>query len=326
MRVFGRPIVVVSKCIEFEPVRWDGRIISSDFVKQLKDYVDFLPVCPEVEIGLGMPREPLRLVKKDDRVHLIQPATALDLTLQMDSFSKRFLDSLTDVDGFILKSKSPSSAIKDARIYPSEKRVAAIGHGPGIFGKAVLEKFSNKAVEDEKRLLNERIREHFLTKLYTLADFRKVRKATDGNALVGFQGRNKLLLTAYSQIQLHAMGRLVAERKRKPLTETLLEYESHLSEALKRPPKTGSNCNVLTKAAGYFTSKLSHEEKAFFLDSVEKYRSGLQPLSAPLSILKSWIIRFNEEYLDQQTFFEPFPEELRILKSENSKEEKDYWT
>jgi uncharacterized protein YbgA (DUF1722 family)/uncharacterized protein YbbK (DUF523 family) len=325
MRVFARPIIVVSKCIEFEPVRWDGRIISSDFVKQLKDYVDFMPVCPEVGIGLGIPREPLRLVKREESLRLIQPATGLDLTQQMDLFSKRFLDSLNEVDGFILKSKSPSSAIKDARIYPSEKRVAAIGHGPGIFGKAVLNNFSNKAVEDEKRLLNERIREHFLTKLYALADFRNVRKSGTGNALVDFQGRNKLLLTAYSQIQLHIMGRLVAERKRRPLSETLIEYEKHLSEALKRPPKIGSNYNVLTKAAGYFTSKLTNKEKAFFLDSAEKYRSGLQPLSAPLNILKSWIIRFSEEYLDQQTFFDPFPEKLRILKSETSEEEKDYW-
>ncbi len=325
MRAFVRPIVVVSKCIEFEPVRWDGRIISSDFVKQLKDYVDFVPVCPEVGIGLSVPRETLRLVKKEGSIRLIQPATGLDLTRQMEEFSIQFLHSLSDVEGFILKSKSPSSAMKDARIYPSEKKVAAIGHGPGVFGRAVLDKFSNKAVEDEKRLLNERIREHFLAKLYTLADFRNLKQTSNRNALVDFQGRNKLLLTAYSQIQLHIMGRLVAERKSKPPSETLLEYEKHLGEALKRPPKISSNYNVLTKAAGYFTSKLSHKEKAFFLDAAEKYKSGLEPLSTPLSILKAWIIRFNEEYLDQQTFFEPFPEKLRIAKSENTQEEKDYW-
>src|SRR5512139_3582972 len=120
MRVFVRPIVVVSKCIEFEPVRWDGRMISSDFVRQLKDYVDFVPVCPEVGIGLSIPRETLRLVKKEESIHLVQPATGLDLTRQMDEFSKQFLHSLNEVDGFILKSKSPSSAMKDARIYPSE--------------------------------------------------------------------------------------------------------------------------------------------------------------------------------------------------------------
>jgi len=326
MRGFARPIVVVSKCIEFEAVRWDGRIISSDFVKQLKEYVDFVPVCPEVEIGLGVPREPLRLVKKEESLRLVQPATGLDLTQQMEAFSQSFLNSLDDVDGFILKSKSPSSAIKDARIYPSEKRVAAIGHGPGVFGKAVLDKFANKAVEDEKRLLNKRIREHFLTKLYTLADYRIVWKSGNGNALVDFQAKNKLLLTAYSQVQLHIMGRLVAERKRKPLGEVLLEYEKHLFEALKHPPKIGSNYNVLTKAAGYFTSKLTPKEKAFFLDSAEKYRSGLQPLSTPLNLLKSWIIRFKEEYLDQQTFFEPFPEKLLVIENENSQEERNYWT
>ena len=291
----------------------------------MKDYVDLVPVCPEVEIGLGVPRDPLRIVRQNDSLHLIQPATGLDLTKRMESFSTRFLGSLGDVDGFILKSKSPSSAIKDARIYPNEKRVAAIGHGPGVFGKAVLDNFSDKAIEDEKRLLNDRIREHFLTKLYTLAYYRRIRESATGNALVDFQGRNKLLLTAYNQIQLHIMGRLVAERKSKPLNDTLIEYEKHLSEALRRPPKIGSNCNVLTKAAGYFTSKLTHEEKVFFLDSVEQYRSGLTPMSAPLSILKSWIVRFKEDYLAQQTFFEPFPEKLRIPRGKNPEDEKDYW-
>ena len=328
MRAFSRPIVVVSKCIEFEPVRYDGQMISSDFVKQLKqlkDYVEFIPVCPEVAIGLGIPREPLRLVKKDEGIRLIQPATGLDYTQQMETFSKKYLDSLGEVDGFILKSKSPTSAIKDARVYPAEKDVASISRGPGVFGKAVLEKFSNKAVEDEKRLLNDRIREHFLTKLYTLADFRIVKKAGSGNALVEFQAKNKLLLTAYSQVQLHIMGRLVAERKNRPLSETLLEYEVHLSQALRRPPNVGSNYNVLTKAAGYFTSGLSHEEKAFFLDMANKYREGLQPFSAPLSIVKAWIVRFNETYLGKQTFFDPFPEKLRIIKTGESEVEKDYW-
>ncbi len=326
MRVFPRPIVVVSRCMEFGAVRYDAQMISSDFIKQLKAYVEFIPVCPEVEIGLGIPREPLRLVKKGDSIRLIQPATGLDFTDQMDAFSKKFLSSLGEVDGFILKSKSPSSAIKDARIYPSEQKVAALGRGPGFFGGAVLKDFSNKAVEDEKRLLNNRIKEHFLTKLYTLADFRAVKKAENGNALVDFQAKNKLLLTAYSQVELHIMGRLVAERKNKPLRETLEAYEAHLSEALKRPPKVGSNYNVLTKAAGYFTSKLTSKEKAFFLDSANNYKLGLGPFSAPLSILKSWIIRFEEDYLDQQTFFEPYPEKLAVTENVSSKEEKDYWT
>jgi len=249
----------------------------------------------------------------------------LDFTAQLEVFAEKFLNTLSEVDGFILRSKSPSSALKDARIYPAEQKVAAIGRGPGIFGKAVLEKFGDKAVEDDKRLLNSRIRQHFLTKLYTLADFRAVRKANSEKVLVDFQAKNKLLLTAYSQVQLHSMGRIVAERKNRSLPEVLNDYEAHLTEALKVPPKAGSNYNVLTKAAGYFTSKLSQEEKAFFLEKAQRYKTGLEPLSTPLNVLRFLIIRYNEAYLEQQTFFEPYPEALQTPLGEAEKSEKDYW-
>ncbi len=325
MRRFVKPIVVVSKCIEFAPVRWDGRIISSGLVKQLKNHLDFKPVCPEVEIGLGVPRETLRIVKIGQELRLLQPATGLDLTEKMQRFSKDFLDSLKEVDGFILKSGSPSSAIKDARIYPSIGKVAVIGRGPGFFGKAVLERYPQVASEDEKRLLNNRIREHFLTKLFTIGDFRAVKNSGSGKELVAFQARNKLLFTAYSQVHLNAMGRIVAERKKRTFAETIADYQVHFYAALKFPPRRGANSNVLTKAAGYFTRQLTHAEKTFFLDSVDKYTLGLLPLSAPLNILREWIIRFNEEYLQQQTFFEPFPESLATLETSTSPEEKNYW-
>ena len=326
MRVFPKPIVVVSKCIEFEPVRWDGRIIADEFVKTLKNFVEFIPTCPEVEIGLSVPRDPIRIVKKDQTLRLIQPSSGIDFTEKILQFSNSFLSTLNDVDGFILKSKSPSSAFKDARIYPSEGKVAALGRGPGFFGRAILEKFPNKAIEDESRLLNERIRQHFLTKIFTLADFRETTKMGSDDSLVSFQARNKLLFTAYNQTQLHIMGRLVAERKQKPFKELVAEYETHLYETLKSAPRIGSNYNVLTKAAGYFTHKLSNKEKAFFLDLAQKYKKSKAPLSAPLNVLKSWIIRFDETYLEEQTFFEPFPEGL--IPSINSKgnDDKDFWT
>lgn len=325
MKSFPKPIVVVSKCIEFEPVRWDGSIIASEFVKQLKSYVDFIPVCPEVGIGLSVPRETLRIVKTADSLRLVQPATGLDYTEKMERFAASFLEDLVDVDGFILKSKSPSSAFKDARIYPSTAKVAPVGRGPGFFGATVLSRFPNKAVEDELRLLNERIREHFLVKLFTLADFREIKKSASDSKLVKFQARNKLLFTAYSQVQLHIMGRIVGDRKKNSFDKIIAEYEARLYEMLKKPPTRGSNYNVLTKAAGYFTSQLSSQEKAHFLDSAEKYKLGRLPLSAPLSILKSWVLRFDEEYLKMQTFFEPFPEKLMFLEG-LTQEEKNYWT
>ena len=326
MRDFAKPIVVVSKCIEFEPVRYNGQMMPSDLVRSLKPHAQFIPVCPEVEIGLGVPRETLRIVKKDDFLSLVQPATGLDLTDKMKQFSKEFLNNLPEVDGFILKSKSPSSAMKDAKIYPSTEKTSSIGRGPGLFGGAVLSRLGHLAVEDERRLLNTRIKEHFLTKLYTLADFRLVKKSGVTKSLIDFQARNKLLFTAYSQKELGLMGRIVAQLKGRSFPEVIAKYQSHLWKALKKPPRRGANNNVLTKAAGYFTNKLSKNEKQFFLEMVSKYRAGKFPLSTPLNLVKAWIIRFNEEYLRQQTFFEPYPESLmEPLNASSELEEKDYW-
>ncbi|MCW4005080.1 MAG: DUF523 and DUF1722 domain-containing protein [Candidatus Bathyarchaeota archaeon] len=322
---FARPVVVVSKCIEFERVRWNSEMIASDLVKKLKDYVEFIPVCPEVGIGLSVPREPLRIVKKDSEPRLLQPATGRDFTGAIKQFSAEFLDSLPEVDGFILKSRSPSSAMKDAKIYPSTEKTAAIGRGPGFFGGAVLERFGHLAVEDESRLLNERIKWHFLTKLYTLADFRAVKASGLVKNLVDFQAKNKLLFTAYSQKELHEMGRIVANQKGKSFQETTAQYQQHLYRALQKPPQRGANENVLTKAAGYFTSKLGKEEKAFFLDLTHKYKEGKLELSTPLQVLRSWIIRFKEDYLMAQTFFEPYPQQLTEPQTTQQDIEKDYW-
>jgi len=327
MRKFPKPIVVISKCIEFEPVRWNAQIVSDDFVRIMKKYTNFLPVCPEVEIGLGVPRETLRIVKQNNELKLVQPATGLDLTDKIKKFSAHFLNSLSAVDGFILKSKSPSSGYKDAKIYPSTEKVGAIGKGPGFFGNEVLMKFPHLAIEDEKRLINLRIREHFLTKLYTLTDFRNVENSGSRKELIAFQSRNKLLFTAYSQKYLHKMGRIVANQDKQDFKFTIDAYKNNLWKTFDRPPKLGANANVLIKAAGYFSRKLSTEEKKFFSEIVNNYNKNKLPLSTPLSLLRSWIIRFKEEYLASQTFLEPYPEELfEPYNLKNEDLEKDYWT
>jgi len=324
---FVKPKVIISKCIEFANVRWDGQIVSSDFVKSLIPHVEFFPVCPEVEIGLGVPRHPIRIVLLNGELRLKQPKTNLDLTEKMRSFAYSFLDSLHEVDGFILKSRSPTSAIRDARIYPSiEKKVAPISKGPGFFAATVLERFPHLAVEDEGRLRNPRIKEHFLTKLFTLASFREVKKSNSLNDLVRFHSENKLLFKTYNQKETRNLGRTVANQQKKTFEEVVVDYEKHLSRTLKRAPRCGSNINVMTNAFGYFSDKLSKKEKKFFLDLLQKYMDGKLPLSVTTGILKSWIIRFKEEYLTNQTFFEPYPEELKDIDALTIYcDGKDYW-
>jgi uncharacterized protein YbgA (DUF1722 family)/uncharacterized protein YbbK (DUF523 family) len=310
MRKFTRPIVVVSKCLEFEPVRYDGSVVHDEFVRAFKPHVDFIPVCPEVEIGLGVPRATVRVVRDDGGRRLIQPATGADVTGKMDAFSTSFLDGLEAVDGFILKSRSPSSGIKEVKIYAGAEKAAPVGKGPGFFGGAVLARFGHLAVEDEGRLKNLRIREHFLTKLFALASFREVKASGRFGELVKFHTRNKFLFMAYNQTRLRALGKTVANHERLPAAEAIRAYEEDFYAALARPSRHTANINVLMHGLGHFSKQLGHEEKSFFLDLLEEYRAGRVPLSVPLTVLREYVVRFGEEYLASQTFFSPYPEVL----------------
>ncbi len=326
MRKFAKPRVVVSRCIEFDSVRYDGAVIRSDIVAAMKPHVEFIPVCPECEIGLPTPRDSLRIVKDAQGLRLMQPATGLDLTEKMIAWSKSFLDSLPAVDGFLMKSKSPSSGLFDVRFYPSIDRSSSLGRGPGLFGAEVLKLFGHLAVEDEKRLLHPRIRDHYLKKLYALASFREAKKEGNVEALVDYQSTNKLLLTAYSQKELHILGQLVAGRRSQSSEKIFTEYESHLLAAFQRPPRPGSNINIALKSFGYFSDKLSAVEKTGFMKAIDGYRLGRLPFSVPSSLLVSWFTRFQEEYLLKQSFYEPYPLELADIGIQSiAYDERDLW-
>jgi len=310
MRSFSRPNVVVSKCLGFDRCRYNGVTIPDAFVDQLKPYVTFHTVCPEVEIGLGAPRDPVRVVIVEGKHRLIQPSTEADLTEAMQNFVHAFLDSLENVDGFILKGRSPSCGIKDVKVYRSLGKAAPVAKSDGFFGGAVLARFPNLPVEEEGRLKNFGIREHFLTHLFTQADFRAVKATGSIGDLVRFHSDNKLLLMAYREAELRIMGRLVANPEKRPADTVLADYEQHLAKALVQPPRHNTSINVLMHALGYFSKGLSAEEKTFFLDALDRYRAGRIPLSVPVGIISAWIVRFGEPYLARQTFFAPYPEDL----------------
>lgn len=327
MRDFVTPKVVVSRCIEIEPCRYNGLKIASDFVKQLIPHVNLISVCPEVGIGLGTPRDALRIVMKEDKMKLIQPKTGLDFTEKMDAFVNSFLDSLPEVDGFILKGRSPTSAIKDAKRYSGPNPGDALrGKGPGFFGMAVLERFSHLAIEDEGRLRNPNIKSNFLTKLYTLAKFRDVKRSKSSKDVLNFHSENKLLLKAYNEKEMRILGRIVAKRDQYNIVKLITDYEKHLLQALKRAPRCGSQINVLMNSMGYFSNSLSGEEKEFFLKSLDDYKSGVIPLSVLTGISTSWLLRFKDDYLLSQSFFEPYPKELVDIDLMTSYcDGKDYW-
>jgi uncharacterized protein YbgA (DUF1722 family)/uncharacterized protein YbbK (DUF523 family) len=288
-------------------------MINSEFVQEARSHLDFIPACPEMEIGLGVPRDSIRIVDVRGMKRLIQPKTGLDVTERMNRFAFRFLSSLNAVDGFILKFRSPSCALKDVRVYAGEKSNVIAGKSPGLFGGAVLSAYPGLAIEDEGRLRNHDIRDHFLTKLFALAGFRRIEEMKDMHALISFHEKNKLLLMAYNQSELKIMGRLVANHARIDINELTARYRKHLSSALLAPGGVGRNIDVLMHAAGHFKDELSPPEKQLLNSSLQAYRSGQIPQSAAIAVLLGMASRFENEYLLSQSYFHPYPDELRRI-------------
>jgi uncharacterized protein YbgA (DUF1722 family)/uncharacterized protein YbbK (DUF523 family) len=279
-------------------------------VERLKNYVNFHPVCPEVEVGLPIPRDPIRLVENGKDIELLQPSTGLDFTQKMVNFSDEFLGTLPMIDGFILKNKSPSCGIKAVRVYPHGGNSRPRTDGVGAFAREVLHRFYQLPVEDEGRLRNFLIRESFLTRIFSLADYRAILESGNFNDLIDFHTNYKLLLMAHNQVVLREMGRILAQGREKPFNELKMEYGQYLLKNLSEPASAPANVNVLQHALGYFSKNLSHSEKIFFLDALQQYRQGKVPLLLCQSLIKSWIIRFDDVYLRKQTFFDPYPPEL----------------
>jgi uncharacterized protein YbbK (DUF523 family) len=171
----ARPVVVVSQCLGFAPVRYDGLVLEDQFVRALGNHVQIVQVCPEVGIGLGVPRDPIRILQQRGQRRLLQPSTGRDLTAAMREFAESFLDRAGPVDGFILKSRSPSCGIKDVKIFDAVADAPAMGKDAGFFAAAVLRRWPHAAIEDERRLANPRLRRHFLVRLFAAARLRAVR-------------------------------------------------------------------------------------------------------------------------------------------------------
>ncbi len=310
LKLFPKPRVVVSRCLGFEACRYDGSVLRDRLVELLESHVEFVDLCPEAEIGLGTPRLPVRLVQAGKERKLLQPGTEVDATSAMQRFIKDFLRNAGEVDGFVLKSRSPSCGISDVKLYATTERAAAIGKGAGMFGTAVLENFPNAAIEDEGRLRNFNLREHFLIKIFTLARYRASVTNRSVSAMTAFHASHKFILMAYHQQAMREMGRILANPDKKSWQDVESAYRDKLHTALARPARHTSHCNVLEHALGYVSDGLSPSERRHFLATLERYRKGRLPLSSVLAIVRSWIARFQQPYLAQQQYFEPFPEDL----------------
>lgn len=313
MRKFARPVIVISKCIEFANCRYNGDIIHSIPAADLKKYVDYIPVCPEVEMGLGIPRNTLRIVEDGEGRRLMTNVSGEEVTDRIKKFSVEYLSGLNNksIDAFLLKTSSPSCGYNDTKVYISmEKGQAVRKNSSGFFTENVEVMFPEALVETEGRIENFNIREDFYTKIFMAAEFREMSAELKIKDLIDFHSRNKYLLMCYSSGQLKKLGNIAANRSSEESIVVFEKYKTELAETLKKKRKIGTNINVMMHLMGYFSDRVTKEEKEFLMEKMEQYRNNMVPASVPISIIEGWVIRFGEEYLRNQTIFNPFPSEL----------------
>jgi uncharacterized protein YbbK (DUF523 family)/uncharacterized protein YbgA (DUF1722 family) len=308
--ITARPVVVISKCLEFEACRYNGEKISFDWVAKLREHVTFVPVCPEIEIGLGVPRDPIRIVRLGDDLRLIQPATGRDITGEMEKFAGRFLDSVTEVDGFIFKSRSPSCGIRDTKLFSDNVEELAKGKTAGFFGRAVMDRHNGLAIEDEFRLADPRTRDHWLIKLHLHSRFRQAQATESIASLEHFHDDNRLLLMAYDQYIMRGLDRLISNDSERPEPEQWALYRRLMLEALGKPMRSSPQVNALSWAMGHFRDHLGSGEKREFLGMLAQFQAGRLPRSAVIDRLNIWIERYANEFLRRQSYFCPYPADL----------------
>lgn len=283
-------------------------MIPFEITENMRPFVEFITICPECEIGLGTPRDPIRLVEGED-LKLVQPSTGLDITDKMQVFVRGFLENLPDVDGFILKSKSPSCGFRTTKIFASADAQKPLHiHGTGFLARGVMNQFANLPYADEMSLMDPEVKEQFLARLFMQADLRL--HTTSIHELMDLHSRNKLLLMAYDQRKLKALGRILANHRKSPFVENVTTYSNILQEMTAVPPSKGNMTNAFMHAFGYFSYRLDPGKKQYLLDRMEAYRKGKLTLQELRKAMIPWITDFHENYLAEQTLFYPYPDKL----------------
>lgn len=306
----------VSSCLLGHKVRYDGTHQRDSFVVDtLGPFVEYIPVCPEVECGLGIPREAMRLEGDPSSPRLVTHRSRKDLTDLMVEWAKTKLDELEKerLCGFIFKSRSPSSGMERVKIY--NKAGAVIGHGSGIFAKMFMDRFPRIPVEEEGRLNDPRLRENFIERIFVFYRWQRI-KTTENRRfrdLIEFHERHKLILMAHSPDLLRKLGRIIASGSDRGLNETLIsEYEALLWKAMKLLSTPRKHSNVLYHCMGFLKKHLSSDEKQELIELIEAYRAENIPLIVPITLINHYVRKYKPSYLEAQYYLNSHPIELRL--------------
>ncbi len=304
----------ISSCLLGEEVRYDGGHKRDAFLNEtLGPFVEWVPVCPEVEAGMPVPREAMRLEGTVEAPRLMTRRGREDLTSMMNDWARRRVAQLSRMDlcGYVLKKDSPSCGMERVKVYADSG--PGVRKGTGLFARALREALPMLPVEEEGRLNDPVLRENFIERVFSYRRFKDLAGGPwSTGRLVAFHTDHKLLLMAHSPAHYTLLGRVVAHAKGRPKQDVLAEYGAGLMEGLCRIATVRKNTNVLYHTLGYFRKLLSDDEKREMIDTIESYHRELVPLIVPITLLSHHVRRFNETYLARQIYLRPHPGELML--------------
>jgi uncharacterized protein YbgA (DUF1722 family)/uncharacterized protein YbbK (DUF523 family) len=310
-----RPRIGISSCLLGEKVRFDGGHKRDGFLTGvLEPFVDWVPVCPEVEVGMGIPRPSVRLQGDLSALRMVADKSGRDWTHAMRRYSRRRVRELTklNLSGYVLKKNSPSCGMERVRVYP-EKGGQPQRRGRGLFASVLMEGIPLLPVEEEGRLNDLKLRENFIERVFAYWRWQRLcaGRRTRG-ALVEFHTRHKLILMAHAEADLRRLGRQVAGAKGRPVAEVYAEYGTLFMDALRHQATVKRHTNVLQHMLGYFSDRLTRVEREELLGLVHDYHGRLVPLIAPITLMRHYVSKYRVAYLQDQLYLQPHPKELML--------------
>ncbi len=304
----------ISSCLLGQQVRFDGQHKHDRYLTDtLGQYFEWVPVCPEVEVGLGTPRETIQLVQLEHAVKLRTTRTKIDLTRRMAAFAKKRVKELQaeDLCGYILKKDSPSCGMERVKVQQAKGSPRRVG--VGLFAQSLLERFPNLPVEEEGRLCDPKLRENWVERVFAYHALQQLwRRRWKVGDLVDFHTRHKFALLAHAEPEYRQLGKLVAAAKAVPRGELRSRYETLFMTGMKKIATAKKNCNVLLHMLGFFKKELDPHSKQELLSHIEDYRRGVVPLVVPLTLMRHYVRILDVPYLRNQVYLNPHPKELAL--------------
>ncbi|MFY0729311.1 YbgA family protein [Pseudomonas sp. NFX15] len=309
-----KPKIAISACLLGHDVRYDGGHKESRLCSRtLADYFDFVPVCPEVAIGLGIPRQPIRLVGNAEKPQALGTRDlTLDVTQPLAAYGQKMAAELGDICGYIFMHKSPSCGLERVKVYHANGAPIDAG-GRGIYAQAFCLQQPDLPVEEDGRLNDPVLRENFLTRVFAYSAWQQLRHTgLTRRSLTDFHSRYKYLLMAHNPVQYKTLGHLLGNMAHTDPQEIGPRYFSELMATLKKCATRRTHSNVLQHLCGYLKQAISHEDKQEVQQVISQYRLGIVPLVVPLTLLKHHFRQHPDPYIAQQVYLQPHPENLSL--------------